>query len=201
VSRPRCAAPSLRSFLFARADPCRPVDRCWRTSARGGSADRRSGGTIQVDRIACAAPDRCVLFSTAPPSRAVASGPLDRVCARMSLLFRSRGGSEPLSACARPDEFDHSRGAFAPELWHGTTTFPPSEGRRSAGRRNPTIGRIGGCGSALLRKRARLSAPHRGAHRSFDPSAQPRAALPGITGCKREDPPRRQCSEHLADQS
>jgi len=33
------------------------------------------------------------------------------------------------------------------------------------------------------------------------PSAQLRAALPGITGCKREDPPRRQCSEHLADRS
>ena len=28
-----------------------------------------------------------------------------------------------------------------------------------------------------------------------------RAALPGITGCKREDPPRRQCSEHLAVRS
>jgi hypothetical protein len=27
------------------------------------------------------------------------------------------------------------------------------------------------------------------------------AALPGITGCKREDPPRRQCSEHLAVRS
>jgi len=33
------------------------------------------------------------------------------------------------------------------------------------------------------------------------PLTQPRAALPGITGCKREDPPRRQCSEHLADRS
>src|SRR5205085_7286760 len=52
-----------------------------------------------------------------------------------------------------------------------------------------------------LRKRARLSALHRGARRSCDPSAQPRAALPGITGCKREDPPRRQCSEHLAGRS
>jgi hypothetical protein len=46
------------------------------------------------------------------------------------------------------------------------------------------------------RGRARLSAPHRGI-RGFDPgSAQ--AALPGITGCKREDPLRHQCSEHLA---
>jgi len=48
---------------------------------------------------------------------------------------------------------------------------------------------------------ARLSALHRGARQGCDPLAQPRAALPGITGCKREDPPRRQCSEHLADRS
>jgi hypothetical protein len=34
-----------------------------------------------------------------------------------------------------------------------------------------------------------------------DCSAHLRAALPGITGCKREDPPRRQCSEHLAGRS
>jgi hypothetical protein len=45
--------------------------------------------------------------------------------------------------------------------------------------------------------RARLSAPHRGTSPGFWPgSAQ--AALPGITGCKREDPLRHQCSEHLA---
>jgi hypothetical protein len=45
--------------------------------------------------------------------------------------------------------------------------------------------------------RARLSAPHRGTYRGFIlGSAQ--AALPGITGCKREDPLRHQCSEHLA---
>jgi hypothetical protein len=33
------------------------------------------------------------------------------------------------------------------------------------------------------------------------PLTQLQAALPGITGCKREDPPRCQCSEHLADRS
>ena len=46
--------------------------------------------------------------------------------------------------------------------------------------------------------RARLAALHRGVRRGR-PSAQLRAAFPGITGCKREDPPRRQCSELLAD--
>jgi hypothetical protein len=46
--------------------------------------------------------------------------------------------------------------------------------------------------------RARLAALHRGVRRGH-PSAQLRAAFPGITGCKREDPPRRQCSELLAD--
>ena len=49
--------------------------------------------------------------------------------------------------------------------------------------------------------RARLPALHRGTRQGSYPLAQLRAALPGITGCKREDPPRRQCSEHLADRS
>src|SRR5580704_11921359 len=44
--------------------------------------------------------------------------------------------------------------------------------------------------------RARLSAPHRGIRGFGLGSAW--AALPGTTGCKREDPLRHQCSEHLA---
>jgi hypothetical protein len=55
--------------------------------------------------------------------------------------------------------------------------------------------------AARSSERARLSALHRGARRGFDPSAQLRAAFPGAAGCKREDPPRRQCSELLADRS
>jgi hypothetical protein len=45
--------------------------------------------------------------------------------------------------------------------------------------------------------RARLSAPHRGI-RGFVGLGSAQAALPGTTGCKREDPLRHQCSEHLA---
>ena len=45
--------------------------------------------------------------------------------------------------------------------------------------------------------RARLSAPHRGI-RGFLGLGSAQAALPGTTGCKREDPLRHQCSEHLA---
>jgi hypothetical protein len=45
--------------------------------------------------------------------------------------------------------------------------------------------------------RARLSAPHRGI-RGLLGLGSAQAALPGITGCKREDPLRHQCSEHLA---
>jgi hypothetical protein len=45
--------------------------------------------------------------------------------------------------------------------------------------------------------RARLSAPHRGI-RGFLDLGSAQAALPGTTGCKREDPLRHQCSEHLA---
>ena len=51
------------------------------------------------------------------------------------------------------------------------------------------------------RRRARLSAPHRGHAPRVLPLNSARAALPGITGCKREDPLRRQCSEHLAVRS
>ena len=50
------------------------------------------------------------------------------------------------------------------------------------------------------RQRARLSALHHGSRGRY-PSTRPRAALPGTTGCKREDPPRHQCSEHLAVRS
>ena len=48
-------------------------------------------------------------------------------------------------------------------------------------------------------KRARLSAPHRGLRRAYAPRARLLPALPGTTGCKREDPLRHQCSELLAD--
>jgi hypothetical protein len=58
-----------------------------------------------------------------------------------------------------------------------------------------------GRGSGLYRKPARLPALRRGTRQGSYPLAQLRAALPGITGCEREDPPRRQCSEHLADRS
>src|SRR5580704_13076283 len=50
-------------------------------------------------------------------------------------------------------------------------------------------------------ERARLSAPHRGIPKALTPSARPEPAFPGITGSKREDPLRRQCSEHLAVRS
>ena len=58
--------------------------------------------------------------------------------------------------------------------------------------------------SARARKRAkpgraRLPALRRGTRQGSYPLAQLRAALPGITGCKREAP-RRQCSKHLAGQ-
>ena len=91
---------------------------------------------------------------------------------------------------------------------------PLKEGRRSAERR--TIGPhrkamrrapfllSSHCGRTEARRdlkkwsgRARLSAPHRGI-RGFLGLGSAQAALPGITGCKREDPLRHQCSEHLA---
>ena len=56
-------------------------------------------------------------------------------------------------------------------------------------------------GAGLKERRARLSAPHRGMRRGPYPRTRLRAALPGITGSKREDPLRHQCSQHLAVRS
>jgi hypothetical protein len=93
---------------------------------------------------------------------------------------------------------------------HRQETPPLKEGRRSAERRTtgphrkamrrasfllPPCGRTEVAGTSWS-GRARLSAPHRGIRGFGLGSAQ--AALPGTTGCKREDPLRHQCSEHLA---
>ena len=95
-------------------------------------------------------------------------------------------------------------------------TPPLKEGRRSADRRVQEPHRKGMRRASFLLSphaerteaqdfiepwtswsgRARLSAPHRGI-RGFGLGSA-RAALPGTTGCKREDPLRHQCSEHLA---
>jgi hypothetical protein len=90
-------------------------------------------------------------------------------------------------------------------------TPPLKEGRRSAERRTTgphrkAMRRASFLLSSLRRTkaartswsgRARLSAPHRGI-RGFFGLGSAQAALPGTTGCKREDPLRHQCSEHLA---
>ena len=75
--------------------------------------------------------------------------------------------------------------------------FAPQRGRRSAERRTNS------CRASMRRRSrgpisgtARLSALLRGHAPGFPDLAW--AALPGITGCKREDPLRHQCSEHLA---
>jgi hypothetical protein len=94
---------------------------------------------------------------------------------------------------------------------HRQKTPPLKEGRRSADRRvqdphreemrrasfllSPHAERTEVAGTSWS-GRARLSAPHRGI-RGFGLGSA-RAALPGTTGCKREDPLRHQCSEHLA---
>ena len=77
------------------------------------------------------------------------------------------------------------------------------EPHRKAMRRTPSLlsshcGRTEVAGtSKKWSGRARLSAPHRGI-RGFLDLGSAQAALPGTTGCKREDPLRHQCSEHLA---
>ncbi len=133
--------------------------------------------------------------STTLLRRAVPLPPLSR--GRKDKRFRSRGKREQMRNNER-----HERLASLKQ-----------EGRRSAERR--TIGphrqamrRAPFLLSSLRRTevagdlkkwsgRARLSAPHRGI-RGFLGLGSAQAALPGITGCKREDPLRHQCSEHLA---
>ena len=56
-------------------------------------------------------------------------------------------------------------------------------------------------GAGFKGRRARLSALHRGHAPRALPRTRFRAALPGITGSKREDPLRHQCSQHLAVRS
>ena len=208
VLRPPCAVSWAPLFSISRAYPYRRADRCLRTSAHGGSVCRRSAGTIQADRIVRAAPNPSVRLSTARTSRSPSSELPGRVCATASpsrpiwtAIFATHFRFPPCSGGEEKID-SRSRDAVAPELCDATKKNPPrnGEGRRSAGRRvQPWPHRR--MRLRALRKRARLSALHRGARRSCYPSAQPRAALPGITGCKREDPPRRQCSEHLAGRS
>src|SRR5580704_14723657 len=77
------------------------------------------------------------------------------------------------------------------------TTGPHRKGMRRASFLLPLIAERTEAAGTSWSGRARLSAPHRGI-RGFLGLGSARAALPGTTGCKREDPLRRQCSEHLA---
>jgi hypothetical protein len=117
--------------------------------------------------------------------------------------FRSRGKCERMRNNER-----HERLASRQEGRRSAEKRTNQEPHRQAMRRAPTL-LSSHCGrteaqdfsSALdLKKwsgRARLSAPHRGI-RGFLGLGSAQAALPGTTGCKREDPLRHQCSEHLA---
>ena len=93
---------------------------------------------------------------------------------------------------------------------------PLKEGRRSAERRTTGSAppqkekpasvcgehhRLSPANAGSKRRRPRLSAPHRGHAPRALPPTRFRAALPGITGSKREDPLRHQCSQHLAVRS
>ena len=112
-----------------------------------------------------------------------------------------RGRVIPFPRCIRIRVFVHALRKFCLKRTGGISFLPPlKKGRRSAERRTS--------GTRILKEMrarsfatARLSALLRGyALRSFDPNSA-WAALPGIAGCKREDPLRRQCSRHPAVRS
>ena len=113
-------------------------------------------------------------------------------------------------AAGRGDKaISFSRRTFAPELCHAIPkqALPSTSQRREAERRqaHPTETASRRDTSSLchaarrLKRRSRspLGAPPRHFAEAL-PSARPGPALPGITGCKRENPLRHQCSEHLA---
>jgi hypothetical protein len=125
------------------------------------------------------------------PSRAAARPPQDDGSLTSFIM---------LAAQPRPSFADQSHEAFASK----------KKGRRSAGRRNCPVGprhAIRCCHPNALRARPRVQRDALAFRRSTAvlarllPLTQPRAAFPGTAGCKREDPPRRQCSELLADRS
>jgi hypothetical protein len=132
---------------------------------------------------------------------------LQRLCPAMTRFFvlamRLRIRALPTPRKAKPKSIPKK---------HRQETPPLKEGRRSAERRTtgphrkamrrasfllpPFYGGTEAAGTSWS-GRARLSAPHRGI-RGFFGLGSAQAALPGTTGCKREDPLRHQCSEHLA---
>ena len=136
----------------------------------------------------------------------------DRTEIRSSSRVRHRPDGRP-RWLAMTHKNPFSRRAFAPELCHaipkqalpspsqkkggGAPTGAPSWAASKPMRRAPCSPSSPACGGGSRRGRARLSAPHRGIRRGFTLGSA-RAALPGTTGCKREDPLRHQCSEHLA---
>ena len=115
-----------------------------------------------------------------------------------------------------------SRRAFAPELWprHGKKALRASLKRREAERRQahhwfPPRRReksLPAYAARYVRPSSALARSLRGGALAFRrstavmrrgsyPPTRFRAALPGITGSKREDPLRHQCSQHLAVRS
>jgi hypothetical protein len=93
---------------------------------------------------------------------------------RIVCLRKIRGGRAPIGACSQCPH--RHRCGSAPCLRR-----PSLRGRQS--------------GALAFRRSTAVLA------KDFTPWLGSGSAFPGITGCKREDPPRRQCSELLADRS
>jgi hypothetical protein len=100
-------------------------------------------------------------------------------------------------SCARHHS-SFSRRICVRDLFHSPRKKAEGAERRKARTVATALARRG---AHLAIGAQRLPALHCGIRQGSYPSAQPRAAFPGTAGCKREDPPRRQCSELLADRS
>ena len=176
--------------------------------------ERQAAGKASLARVQMILlRDACSVILRCPRS-----GPRRRRPLRLSSILRGAPAARTFRmTVVRP----HSRDASASELCHATARkpfqlLPRREAERREthpnGVRSAAVHALGvnrlPCGA----RPARWSVPQRGKpatgtlafrrstaalRRGFGPDSA-RAALPGTTGCKREDPPRHQCSEHLA---
>ncbi len=123
-----------------------------------------------------------------------------------------RSSTSPRAAGRGEKAISFSRRAFAPELCHAIpkqalpSTSPKKGGGAPIGAPNwAASNRCGArpfsCLPHLRGRSGRGALAFRRPTAAFAevlPSARPGPALPGTTGCKRENPLRHQCSEHLA---
>ncbi len=130
----------------------------------------------------------------APPPPCFAWSPSPAFTGADACLPRSRDApSHPSSVHAtvrKPfQSFSLQKEGRRAPLGAPSGSAPAAEGLKPAARSASTIAFLPRTVQEPKRRRPRLTAPTAVMRRRCDPSTRPRAALPGIAGCKREDLP------------